>query len=80
MNKSKKKKEKKKDSNRRRTKKRVSTFNLEVAVNIKITPLGAINRGKQNPWYLFVSAIKGQKKKAYEEYLTKRSVMLLRNT
>ena len=44
-----KKKRKKKDSNRRRTKKRVSTFNLEVAVNIKITPLGAINRGKQNP-------------------------------
>ena len=59
-------KKKKKSCNRRRTKKRVSTFNLEAAVNIKITPIGNVLKmylGKQKPWYLFVSATKGQNKK-----------------
>ena len=37
---------------------------------------------EKKPWCLFASAIKGQnkKKKHKEEYLTKISVMLLRNT
>ena len=85
MKKSNKKKGKEKGNNSSHTKKRLSTFNLEAAVNIKITPLGNVLKiysGKQKPWYLLVSAIKGQneKKKYNEEYSTKISVMLLRNT
>ena len=83
--KAKKKKGKEKGNNSSHTKNRLSTFNLEAAVNIKITPLGNVlkmHSGKQKPWYLLVSAIKGQneKKRYNEEYSTKISVMLLRNT
>ena len=79
------KKGKETDNNSSHIKKRVRTFNLEAAVNIKITPSGNVLKmysGKQKPWYLFVSAITGQnkKKKYNEEYSTKISVMLLCST
>ena len=52
MKKSKKKKGKEKGNNSSHTKNRLSTFNLEAAVNIKITPLGNVlkmHSGKQKP-------------------------------